>query len=294
MIISLYRKAFPESFRQFVYDAFLGKIVYVVRHFTIISKTKLHYIFHFLLPKSERNDALAFLGKHGLTSYIGDHVRKYKQLKVTVENDSARELLYVLHRGKKLFFPKHYDPNKVVKDYTALVIEQDENSAHRYVKRYDELKDFTLFDVGAAEGIFALDTIDFTKKVYLVECLEHWQEPLMATFEPWKEKVEIVKKYAGEKTNDQFIALDDLVLNNTDKVFIKMDIEGAERYAIEGLKKTMSVNPNIQFSVCTYHRPDDPTLLEEKFKGNGFYTEFTKGFMYWNKRISKGIIRAWK
>jgi hypothetical protein len=294
MITSIYRKAIPESFRQIIYNAFLGRIVYFVRHFKIIIKTKLHYLFHFLLPKSERNDALAFLGKHGLTSYIGDHVQKYKHLKVSVEKDNNRELFYVLHRGKKLFFPKHYDQSKVVKDYKALVIEQDEDSAHRYVKNYDDLKDFILLDVGAAEGIFALDTIDFTKKVFLVECLEHWQAPLMATFEPWKDKVEIVREYAGEKTNDQFIALDDLVLNTSDKIFIKMDIEGAERYAIEGLNKTINVNPNIQFSVCTYHRPDDPTLLQDKFRVNGFKTEFTKGFMYWNKRISKGIIRAWK
>ncbi|MDE7062404.1 MAG: FkbM family methyltransferase [Lachnospiraceae bacterium] len=44
--------------------------------------------------------------------------------------------------------------------------------------------------------------------------------------------------------------------------FIKADIEGAERYMLEGAKETL-VRFAPKLSLCTYHLPDDPQVLEE-------------------------------
>jgi len=42
--------------------------------------------------------------------------------------------------------------------------------------------------------------------------------------------------------------------------FIKADIEGSERYLIEGAKKVLlEYTPKI--SICTYHLPDDSKVL---------------------------------
>ena len=63
------------------------------------------------------------------------------------------------------------------------------------------------------------------------------------------EKIEIT-------TIDDFVA--EQKLNHVD--FIKADIEGFERYMLEGAKETMKkFAPKL--AICTYHLPDDPQVL---------------------------------
>jgi FkbM family methyltransferase len=61
------------------------------------------------------------------------------------------------------------------------------------------------------------------------------------------------------------VSLDTIILNS-DPNFIKMDIEGAEKEAIIGAKKTIQkYKPNL--AICLYHRPEDlwelPLLIHE-------------------------------
>lgn len=58
--------------------------------------------------------------------------------------------------------------------------------------------------------------------------------------------------------------IDDFVIKNKiEKIdFIKMDIEGSERFAIEGARETIKkFKPKL--SICTYHLPDDPTTIRK-------------------------------
>ena len=51
-----------------------------------------------------------------------------------------------------------------------------------------------------------------------------------------------------------------LALDSED--FIKMDIEGSERFALEGAARTLDrFAPRM--SLCTYHREDDSTVLPQ-------------------------------
>jgi hypothetical protein len=295
MFSSLYRKLVPLSARQFVYDFFLGKLLFFVRHFTVIVKSKLSFVFGFLLPKTEENKAFAFMGKHGLTSYPYEYMLEYQKKEIQVEIDTELNLPYVLHQGRKLYFPEFYSTEKVKKDYRALLIEQDIRSAHRYVRSYNDLENKILLDVGAAEGIFSLDTIELTKQVIIFECMEHWLKPLTATFAPWAHKVTFVKKYVGNKTEVDFVTIDEFLSGSAkENLFIKMDIEGAERMALEGAEKTLRSGKNIQLAICTYHRIGDPEYMDNLFSGYGYSVEFSNGLMYWNKRVSKGVIRGKK
>lgn len=295
MVSDLYRKLLPLSIRQFIYDSFLGEIVFFFRNFSVILKGKLTFLFGFLLPKTDENKAFSFIGRHGITSYPYPYMLEYKKLKIQIEHDKELNLPYVIHENKKLFFPEFYPTEKVVKDYRALLIERDVRSAHRYVKDYNDLKGRILLDVGAAEGIFSLDTIDLTSQVIIFECEEHWLKPLRATFAPWEHKITFVKKYVGNKSEGNFITIDEFLSNKTNEnFFIKMDIEGAERRALEGADKTLKEGKNIQLAVCTYHRPGDPQYMERLLAGYGYSIEFSDGLLYWNKRVSKAVIRGKK
>ena len=74
--------------------------------------------------------------------------------------DNTNGLPYVFHNGRKLYFKRDMLAFAEVA-YRGLLIEQDKRSAHRYVDSYEELKGKTLLDIGAAEAIFTLDTIEY-------------------------------------------------------------------------------------------------------------------------------------
>lgn len=295
MIASVYRKLFPYAIRKKIYDVFLGDIVFAIRNVRVIVKGKFTYLFQVFLPKTEENKAFSFIGRHGITSYPNAYALEYTSKKIQVERDAALNLPFVMHNGNRLYFPEHFSTANVEKDYRALLIEQDERSAHRYVRTYDELQHRTLLDIGAAEGIFSLDTIAFVEHVVMFECMDYWQRPLQATFAPWQHKVTIVKKYVGDRTEGNFVRIDDFLAERSpDNLFLKMDIEGAERLALAGSNQTLSRGKNIQLAVCTYHRKGDPEYMETLLQGMGYEVEFSEGLMYWNKRVSKGVIRGRK
>lgn len=295
MLASLYRKIVPLSARQVIYDFFLGEIVFFSRNLGVIVKSKLTFLFYPFLPKTENNKVFSFMGRYGLTSYPYPYMLEYRSMEIKVERDEKNNLPFVMHQGKRLYFPETFSEEKVRKDYRALRIEQDERAAHRYVRSYDELKGRTLLDIGAAEGIFSLETIELTEKVILFEYVDYWLKPLQATFEPWKEKVVLVKKYVGHKSENNFITIDEYLAGQSYKnLFLKMDIEGAERIALEGAEQTLKNSTNIQLAVCTYHRIGDPEYIAGLLEARGFSCEFSEGLMYWNKRVSKGVVRARK
>ena len=293
MLTEFYRKFIPLSLRSKIYDAFLGRLLLFKRNFKENAKSKFIFLFHWLLPKTEKNKVYAYMGRYGLTSYPYKYAREYKNIEIAIKYDLDRKLPFVVHNGKKLFFPEFYDAKKITKDYRNLLIEQDIRSAHRYVRSYDELKDKILLDIGSAEGIFALDTIELVSHAYLFEYEDYWFASLEATFAPWKNKVTLVKKFVGEQTNETNTTIDDFLKDkNKDNLFLKMDIEGAEQSALSGSLNTLRSGRNIKLAVCTYHKKEDPGIISNLMSSLGYSFEFTEGFMYWQKRLSKGIIRC--
>jgi hypothetical protein len=295
MFTAIYKKLLPLSIRKIIYERFLRNVLYFFRNYSVIINSRKAYYFHWSLPKTEINKAYQFMGKYGITSYPYEYMLEYLQKGIQVFHDAQNGLPFVVHNNQKLYFRKSSSVELVKSDYRALITEQDPRSAHRYVRSYSELNNKILLDVGSAEGILSLDTVNIVNHVYLFEYEDEWMLPLQATFFPWKHKVTIVKKIVGDITSESYITIDDFLRDKTNQnLFIKMDIEGAELRAIYGAMKTFKNGSNIQLAVCTYHRKGDPEIIADAITSLGFQYEFSNGLMYWDKKFSKGIIRGKK
>ena len=205
--------------------------------------------------------------------------------------DNTNGLPYVFHNGKKLYFKRDMLAFTEVA-YRGLLIEQDKRSAHRYVDSYEELKGKTLLDIGAAEAIFTLDTIEYIDHAYLFECDDAWIESLEATFALWKDRITIVRKYVSDVDDDNNITLDRFFQDegkSIDNLFLKMDIEGYERKALKGAVHILEHGQQIDGSVCIYHLHDDKKVIESELKNFNLKTSIQLGYLYFEKEMRSAL-----
>jgi len=256
----------------------------------------------------EEKNAFRKFFKNRLVSQISYcFIQEYHYRIVHVLWDKRKQLHYVLHHGRKLYFKKGMSKFKIRELYNALCIEQDVRSPHSYFSfplHYHETD--VAADIGAAEGMWALDIIDKVKTIYLFECEDSWIEALYATFEPWNEKVHIVKKIITDYTDKKHTTLDDYFCNqNNYPTIIKADIEGEEIAGMKGAQKLLS--QHIRYAIlCTYHNFDDFMILSDMMTKKHFKIQPSEGYItaiysepnYDVKDISKifrkGVIHAFK
>ena len=236
----------------------------------------------------------------------------YKQLSrlnhVEVGYDKCNNLPYVIHRQYKLYYPSSWSLNAVKENYIGLVEEQAilggkfmEKSPHQYLTDTFQLKNNDIvLDIGAAEGLFALDIVPFVKKVYIYECETQWILPLKETFKPFAEKVKIINKKVSNVDNQYEVRLDTSIEHeDIESIFMKLDIEGSEVMVIEENVKLLKKKYDIRVSCCTYHKHGDAESLKGFFEKIDFTTEFSEGYMIYvhDENIKppyfrKGLIRA--
>ena len=205
-------------------------------------------------------------------------VRKYKHKDIKVFYDKDK-YPYVLHGEKQMFMKKSWTVERIKAYYTSILCEQDEESPHRYLlnkERYPEY-DSIVADIGAAEGVFSLDIIDYVKKIYLFECDPEWLIPLKKTFANWEDKVEIVEKYVGDRDDKDMITLDRF-FNEKNIHYIKADIEGAEERMLIGGKRTFLTKVR-KTLICTYHLPSAESVIYNYLEQYGFRSEYNPGYV---------------
>lgn len=228
---------------------------------------------------------------------------------VVADIDNKVGLPYVIHKGKRLYFPETFSVDDAAYHYQYLVNteqllgkEEKTEAPHQYQSGNICVDDGdVVYDIGSAEGLFALDNIDHASRVILVECDEKWQECLRHTFAPYGNKVEIVGKMLTCQDTEQTISLKTLLHDNdTAAAFVKMDIEGAERIIItQAADFLTSSHRALKLSLATYHKQDDSTILKQAFDELGFLSDFSKGYMLFQlydtpvpPYFRKGVIRA--
>jgi hypothetical protein len=294
VIAKLYRKYIPKKIRNIIHKAFLGVVMRFLKDYKNRENRKAIYIylFQWLLPDTEENRLYAFMGKYGLTNYPYPFSLEYRNRQISCLFDEQFGMFYINHSGKKLYFPKTYDEKMIIPLYKSLLIEQDIRSPHRYVKDLNRLKGKILLDVGAAEAMFSLDTIELVSHAYIFECDENWVEALTTTFNPWRDKVTIIRKYVSDIDDENNITIDHF-LEGKEKtsLFLKMDIEGYEQAALKGASDTLGKAHDMDFSICTYHKQNDAVEIASIFQSYGFEYELTDSYLYFEKNLRKAIIR---
>jgi 23S rRNA U2552 (ribose-2'-O)-methylase RlmE/FtsJ len=229
---------------------------------------------------AEEQEVLTFLKSHSLHIFPYNFPEKYKPEDILIEKDSEKGLLYTLWEGKKLYFKNGHQRKKAQVYFNSLLLEQDPLSPHRYLTdNFDVHAGDVIVDVGAAEGNFSLSVIEKVKKVYIFEVEKDWIKALEATFEPWKEKVEIVQKYVSDEDTMDSIKLDTFFNNGQTVNFIKADVEGAEAQVVNGAAGLIKSQSNLKIAVCTYHRQSDAEELDKLLKNKGFVNYFSDKYM---------------
>ena len=119
--------------------------------------------------------------------------------------DHKLKLSFVIHNNNRLYFPKGWSPETASNAYRNYIERENllgggytEKAPHQYVTESFHVKqDDIVVDAGCAEALFALDSVEKAKHVYLLEADAIWLKPLQATFAPYKDKVTIIQKFLG-------------------------------------------------------------------------------------------------
>jgi hypothetical protein len=237
-----------------------------------MSEEKLYddILLYFSLKKgTEMDEEADFLKRNSKITFF-----PYKVIKECgdIKCGKERGMNYVIHDGKKLFFPSSYSPSKCRDIYHNFIQTENilgthnlEKCPHAYLSEDFQVENGTvLFDVGCAEGLFSLNVIEKVRIVILFESDREWIKPLKATFEPWKDKVIIINKLAGGYDNQEMMKLSSAydmfcspIKQEHNPIFVKMDIEGYELEVLKSSEKFIRESSDIKIACCTYHRQND-------------------------------------
>lgn len=227
----------------------------------------------------EKGQIADYLRRNCFTgSFLYDYIKEYDETSIPVYRDDDG-YPYVLHKGKRLYGKRGWDKSEFRHYYNGLLIEQDYRSPHCYLVSQNRIpqKGTILADIGAAEGIFTLDIIEFVDYAYLFECDDEWMIPLQKTFKPWENKIQIIDRMVGDNTNGKMITLDSF-FEGKNLTYVKADIEGAEELMLQGAADLFSDSVK-QALLCAYHRDDAENVILNYLNEHSMKTEINKGYI---------------
>ncbi len=235
---------------------------------------------------------------------------KPKQEDIIVETgfDQTNGMAYVIHKNKRLYFQEVYSEEEAEETYRNYLFvekllgkEDTPEAPHQYQSPRIHVADGdVVFDIGAAEGLFALDHIDKASRVVIVESDPKWIKPLKQTFSPYGDKVTIIQKFVSDTDTGTTISLEKLLSSvDYNSAFVKMDIEGYEVQALSSAESALRQKVCTKLAVASYHKQHDADKMKKIFDRLNYYSEFSNGYMLFNQYDSptppffrKGIVRA--
>ena len=248
----------------------------------------------------EVKEVVNYLKTNPITVYPYDFTKKYNEELIEVFTDQEKQLRYVIHEEKRLYFKRSLSETAIKKLYLGLQLDQDKASPHLYLTEGFKLKPHDIIaDIGAAEGNFSLSNIEKVKKVYLFEYDQGWLEALRATFEPWKDKVVIIDKFVSNVDSDTTISMNSFYSQHPKITFFKVDIEGSEARFLEGFDQILNKDISMKMALCTYHKQNDEKEFTQILDQYGFKVAASNRYMIfiYDKNIEapylrRGLLRA--
>ena len=241
----------------------------------------------------ERNEVVDFVQKNGVQIFPYAFTDNYDKDDIEVFHDETSGLKFVLMEGKRLYFKRKWSVERIKKSFHDLTLEQDEMSPHRYLSdSFGVQENDVVADFGAAEGNFTLSIIERINKAYLFEYDPEWIEALKLTFQPWKDKVEIVPKFVSDK-NDAKHCSGDVFFHGKEISFLKIDVDGGERGLLKGFEKTLQQSPNMKIALCTYHQHNDEQEFTALLENMNYNVTPSRGYMifHYDKKLKAPFIR---
>jgi len=245
-------------------------------------------------PSEEIQIALNYLKTNPIAVFPYKFQDEYIADNIEVFSDEHNDLPYVLHEGKKLYFKKRWGKKKIQNLYNLLSKEQDIRSPHRYLTHQFQFEEGEiLIDAGVAEGNFALSVVEKASRLILFEADKEWIEPLNATFEPWKDKVEIVHKFVSDKSDSTNTTIDDFITPSETSIFLNIDVESAESRLLSGCKRVIEEQKLLKVAICTYHKQDDEQKFSSLLIQKGFNVAHSDGYMlfFYDKQMKAPYFR---
>jgi hypothetical protein len=227
---------------------------------------------------------------------------------VEVHEDRRKGLPYLLHEGKRLYYPASWNKGRITGSYLQCTAVEGilgggclAKSPHCYVSGSFGMRDGDVVaDLGAAEGLFALHMAERAEKLYVCECDAMWRDALKATFEPFADKAVLLEKAVGNADGPATVRLDNLLAAERGKrLVIKMDVEGAEYQTLKAASRWLAGEKAVALLCAAYHRQEDAGRLRRLVSEWGYETEFSEGYMlFLYDRLTPpyfrhGVLRAW-
>jgi len=185
-----------------------------------------------------------------------DFTEKYKILTVEISRDTKSKFIRAKVNGKSIYFPVSFTEEYVLESVRVDLMEQDDQSPHRYIHlpgekfsgRYAVL-------AGASDCMFALDVVQNFEKVFLFEADKRWHGPMRETMKEFSDKIKIVPKRIGDNDSEKSVRLDTFFQRRYKDVnFIQADIEGNEVKMLSGARKLFEEAVDLKLSVSCYHQ----------------------------------------
>ncbi len=283
----LYKKTYRKMFNDILKQSVDMAKEYTYREDQFLKQTKNEYLKYLILSDRETNEnpqykeCLEFIRKNGVNTFCYDSINYKVYCEKDVFYDSEKELFWVNYRDKRLYLKRSINTvESVLEVMNMLAAEQEPSSPHCYVSdAFNVSRGDVIFDIGCAEGNFALSMVDLAEKIYMFEVDKEWIEALNYTFAPYKEKICIVPKYVSSKSTTESITIDAFCnKNQIDRInFMKMDVEGAEPDVLRGAEKLIKEGRIEKIAACTYHNAEDEKRIREIL--NKYDCQVSSGFM---------------